>query len=195
MPWRMRSPIRVFISVGFVCIQLLARDCVVKLGCAAKTLVGVYICLFSKELPHVFVIKLLKAFQNTSLIIKVNIHSVYTKKCRSWTCHTVWYKRLCQMWHFFIGFAFTHNTACIWLTAWIFLICIKWKLITFLREYPCLLSLSKTSEIPCSVRESLFHLWLDVGIFISFRPWVCIASKQLSWMMMAAMKKAVGCAI
>ena len=34
MPWRMRSPIRVFISVRLVSIQLLARNCYVKLGCA-----------------------------------------------------------------------------------------------------------------------------------------------------------------
>ena len=97
MPWRMRGPIRVFISFGFVSIQLLARDCGVKLGCATEALVGVYICLFSKQQPHIFVIKLLKTFQNTSLIIEVYIHSVYTEKCRSWTCHTVWYKRLCQV--------------------------------------------------------------------------------------------------
>jgi len=164
MPWRMRSPIRVFISVGFVSLQLLARACGVELGCAAKTLVGVYICLFSKQLPHIFVIKLLKTFQNTSFIIKVYILSVYTEKCRSWTWHTVWYKRLCQIQHFLIGFTFEHNTACIRLTVWIFLVCIKWKLIRFLREYPCLLSLSKTSEISSSVRESPFCLLIDAGI-------------------------------
>jgi hypothetical protein len=79
-------------------------------------LVGVYICLFSKQQPRIFVIKLLKTFQNTSLIIEVYIHSVYTEKCRSWTCHTVWYKRLCQVGHFFIGFTCTHNTARILLT-------------------------------------------------------------------------------
>jgi len=107
MPWRMRNPIRVFISFGFVSIQLLARDCGVELGCAAKTLVGVYVCLFSKQLPHIFVIKLLKTY-NTRFIIKVYIHSVYTEKFRSWTCHTVWYKRLCQIQHFFIS----HSLSC-----------------------------------------------------------------------------------
>jgi hypothetical protein len=157
-------------------------------------LVGVYICLFSKPLPHIFVIKLLNTFQNTSFIIKFYIHSFYTEKCRSWTCHTVWYKRLRQIRHFFIGFTLMHNTARIWLTVWIFLICIKRKLIRFLREYPYLLSLSKTSEMSSSVRESLFCLLLYAGIFISFRPWVCIVSKQLPWMMMAAMKNVVGCA-
>ena len=148
MPWRMRSPIRVFISIRFVSIQLPALDCGVKLKCAAKTLVGVYIFLFSKQLSHIFVIKLLQTFQSTSFIIKVYIHSVYTGKCRSWTCHTVWYKRLRQIRHFFTGFTFMHNTACIWPTVWIFQICIKRKLITFLREYPCLLSCVKLLRYP-----------------------------------------------
>jgi hypothetical protein len=53
-PCRMRSPIRVFISVWFLSIQLLAQDRGLKLGCAAKNRLGVYICLF-RQLPHIFV--------------------------------------------------------------------------------------------------------------------------------------------
>ena len=69
--WRMRSPIRVFISVGFVSIQFLARDSGLKLGFAAKNwLAYIYICLFSKPLPHIFINKLLKTFQNINFISK-----------------------------------------------------------------------------------------------------------------------------
>ena len=83
IPWRMRSPIRVFISVGFVSIQLLARDRGFKLGFAAKNLLA-HICLFNKQLPHIFISKLLKTFHNINFIIKVHIHSTYTEKCKSW---------------------------------------------------------------------------------------------------------------
>ena len=45
IPWRIRSPIRVFISAGFVSIQLLARDHGFKLGFVAKNwLAYIFVC-------------------------------------------------------------------------------------------------------------------------------------------------------
>ena len=52
IPWRMRSPIRVFISAGFVSIQLLAQDCGFKLWFAAKNWLA-YIFVGSANNCHI----------------------------------------------------------------------------------------------------------------------------------------------
>jgi hypothetical protein len=71
-----------------------------KIRVCCQKFVGLYICLFSKQLPHIFISKLLKTFQNTSFIIKDYIHSTYTKKCKSWTRHVFRYKRWQKIWYF-----------------------------------------------------------------------------------------------